>query len=94
MPVSGLRIRQSRLDSVAQLDKAIEHWERAMNIQRFFDAVESQLLDLPESDAHIARQRLKSGRALLHGQDAIEAILAWRIPGEIYSPRFSRADEE
>ncbi len=42
------RIEQSKADSAAQLDKVIEHWTRAMSIRRFFDAVETQLADLPE----------------------------------------------
>ena len=82
------RIEQSKVDSAARLDKVIEHWSRAMGIRRFFDAVEAQLGGLPESDAQAARQRLESGRALLHGQDPIEALLAWQTPGEIYTPRF------
>lgn len=82
------RIEQSKVDSAAQLDKVIEHWTRAMSIRHFFDAVETQLAGLPQSDAQTARQRLESGRALLHGQDPIEALLAWRTPSEIYTPRF------
>jgi hypothetical protein len=82
------RIEQSKVDSASQLDKVIEHWTRAMSIRRFFDAVETQLADLLERDAQIARQRLESGRALLRGQDPVEALLTWRTPGEIYTPRF------
>ncbi|MGO7251844.1 hypothetical protein ACCS63_36535, partial [Rhizobium brockwellii] len=61
------RIEQSKVDSAAQLDKVIEHWTRAMSIRHFFDAVETQLSDLPVSDAQTARQRLESGRALSIG---------------------------
>lgn len=88
------RIEQSKVDSAAQLDKVIEHWTRAMSIRRFFDAVETQLADLPESDAQTARQRLESGRALLKGQDPIEALLTWRTPSEIYTPRFDGTADE
>ncbi len=65
-----------------------------MSIRRFFDAVETQLADLPKSDAQTARQRLESGRALLKGQDPIEALLTWRTPGEIYTPRFDGKVDE
>ncbi len=88
------RIEQSKVNSAAQLDKVIEHWTRAMSIRRFFDAVETQLADLPESDAQTARQRLESGRALLKGQDPIEALLTWRTPGEIYTPHFDGTADE
>lgn len=88
------RIEQSKADSAAQLDKVIEHWTRAMSIRRFFDAVGTQLADLPESDAQTARQRLETGRALLKGQDPIEALLTWRTPGEIYTPRFDGTADE
>lgn len=88
------RIEQSKVDSAAQLDKVIEHWTRAISIRRFFDAVETQLARLSESDAQTARQRLESGRALLKGQDPIEALLTWRTPGEIYTPRFDGTADE
>ena len=88
------RIEQSKVDSAAQLDKVIEHWTRAMSIRRFFDAVETQLAGLLESDAQAARQRLESGRALLRGQDPVEALLTWRTPGEIYTPRFDGTADE
>ncbi|OWK30410.1 hypothetical protein SPDO_20960 [Sphingomonas dokdonensis] len=87
------RIEQSETDSAAQLEKVIEHWNRAMSIRRFFDAVEAQLAGLPESDAQAARQRLENGRALLHGQDPIEALLTWRTPCEIYTPCFDRMED-
>lgn len=88
------RIEQSKVDSAAQLDKVIEHWTRAMSIRRFFDAVETQLAGLPESDAQTAKRRLESGRALLKGQDPIEALLTWRTPDEIYTPRFDGTADE
>lgn len=88
------RIEQSKADSAAQLDKVIEHWTRAMSIRRFFDAVETQLAGLPESDAQTAKQRLESGRALLKGQNPVEALLTWRTPGEIYTPRFDGTANE
>ncbi len=87
------RIEQSKADSAAQFEKVIEHWNREMSIRRFFDAAETQLAGLPESDAQAARQRLEIGRALLHGQDPIEALLAWRTPCEIYTPCFARIDD-
>lgn len=87
------RIEQSKIDSAAHLNNVIEQWNRAMSIRHFFDAVETQLAGLPESDVQAARQRLESGRALLLGQDPIEALLAWKTPREIHTPRFDNTDD-
>lgn len=88
------RIEQSKLDSAEQLNKAIEHWNKAMSIRRFFDAVEAQLLGLAASDAETARQRLESGRALLQAQDPVEALLTWRTPREMYTLRFDDSEDK
>lgn len=87
------RIEQSKLNSAEQLDKAIGHWTKAMSIRRFFDAVEAQLLGLAAGDAETARQRLESGRALLQAQDPVEALLTWRTPHEMYTPRFESSED-
>jgi hypothetical protein len=87
------RIEQSKLDSAEQLEKVIEHWNRAMGIRRFFDAVEAQLIGLAAGDADTARQRLESGRALLQATDPIEALLTWRTPREMYTPCFDSPED-
>lgn len=81
-------IQASIKASEKHLDEIFVAWTNVMNLERFFQNVESQAADLPTSDRDQVISRLRLAREFSGSQNPLEFFIAWKTPLERHQPRY------
>jgi hypothetical protein len=76
------RQEKARQDSRQDLMAAIASWEQVRSVHAYFDSVERDVEQLPDSDHEHLRGRLAEARALIGEVDGLTLLRRWKAPQE------------
>jgi hypothetical protein len=82
------RIRQSEVESDADLRTIIGTWSEVVGVERFLAGVEQRAEQLSPDERQRVQDRLALAREFLGTQDPLDFFLNWRTPVERYQPRY------
>lgn len=83
-------MKEATTKSTGSLEGIISDWGRAKTIHQFFDELEAAIGLSPDEDKALLYDRLRSARDLTRIPNVLEALKAWKTPGEIYTEKKRR----
>ncbi|WP_295145105.1 hypothetical protein [uncultured Reyranella sp.] len=81
-------VKQSVVDSKAELQSVISRWSDLINTAKFLSEVAERAAALPEPDKSRTLERLALARFFLGDLDPLGPFLEWRTPQERYTSRY------
>ena len=81
-------VKQSVVDSKAELQAVISRWSDLMSTARFLSEVAERAAALPEPDKSRALERLALARSFLGDLNPLGPFLEWKTPQERYTSRY------
>lgn len=81
-------VKQSVVDSKAELQRVISRWSDLMSTARFLSEVAERAAVLPEPDKSRTLERLALARSFLGDLDPLGPFLEWKTPQERYTSRY------
>jgi hypothetical protein len=95
LKAEGVRQRaEAQKASHAGLLSVIEEWGRVRNIQAFLAEVERQCEKCLPEERPSVMDRLERARGMIGATNALEHLLAWKTPREIYRASSVGKDDE
>ena len=81
------QIRESKKESLEQLDSIIRYWADMQGRSEFLAQLEQSVAKLPESERRSMQARVALARELLGSLDPMFRFREWRAPAERYAPK-------
>lgn len=81
------KIRESKKESLEQLDSIIRHWADMQGRADFLAQLEQTVASLPESERASVQARIVLARELLGSLDPMPRFRKWRAPAERYAQK-------
>jgi hypothetical protein len=81
-------VRAAKEESRKDLDRIVQAWAKATNLELFFRGVQERSLELSEEDQEQVLSRLALARECLSSRDPLEVFLSWKAPQERYRSKY------
>lgn len=85
-------IEESTKQSRDELEDVIKHWADRVAVERFFEELSQSIEKLPDEERAVMVERLRLARGFMGKVDPLYFFRGWKIPSEIYKPKFESSD--
>ena len=88
-------IAQSVIDSRNGIERVMQDWSYAVNVEKFFIEVEDRV-----NQPHLSKERrqqimdrLNLAREFLRTSDPLDLLMSWHTPTERYQPKYNKQNK-